>query len=240
MNSLALNALLQMNGGKGSGNFGHAGRPGQIGGSGSGKGGSGSKGSGDLEAKKKELKAAERKLEKARTSGGASEYIAAAGKVKKLKEEIKAAEGKKGSEKSTKGGSARKTVKEVIKKGGSYENEPDKDAYSLADQLSSGKEYGLGKAFKETDAGKAYDKIQSEVGGDHGADGYAKIASESFGGNSGKETSKQLEAKREKAHKDIEEYAKSADSNEKEHEKVKEFFDGLIDEYYDNYGANKK
>lgn len=45
MNSVALNALLQMNGGKGSGNFGHAGRPGQIGGSGNGKGSS-SKGSG--------------------------------------------------------------------------------------------------------------------------------------------------------------------------------------------------
>lgn len=41
MNSLALNAL-RMNGGKGSGNFGHKGRPGIRGGSGDGKGGTAS------------------------------------------------------------------------------------------------------------------------------------------------------------------------------------------------------
>lgn len=39
MNSLTLNALI-LNGGKGSGNFGHGGRPGMVGSSGNGKGGS--------------------------------------------------------------------------------------------------------------------------------------------------------------------------------------------------------
>lgn len=322
MNSLTLNALI-LNGGKGSGNFGHGGRPGMVGGSGKGKGGSSD--SGDLDAKKKELRATKRKIEKLRSTGGGgvSEMIALKGKASKLEKEIKDAETSKGksatkaeddayesrmkarelSEKAKKSKEydedeaeelyqdlkkqrdeaskkfketheqkwseaekyaaagmkdlesmssdpsyaakspkkkARASVKDVLKKGGSYDDAPEKDAYSLADQLSSGKEYGLGKAFKDSDAGKAYEKIQTEVGGDHGAEGYAKIAKESFGGNNGKETSKQLEAKRKEAHKALEEYAKSASSNEEEHKAVKEFFDGLIDEYYDNYGANGK
>lgn len=51
MNSLVLNAL-QLNGGKGSGNFGHGGRPGMVGGSGNGKGGT-SKDSGSKASPKK-------------------------------------------------------------------------------------------------------------------------------------------------------------------------------------------